>query len=362
MVAGVISAVLVAVLVLVAYIGDSDPPTPAFPGWVMVLAPADDAGHEVGIHLTADAAGVAGSSPAVSLDVVVCGKGAFHGILLLGGSAQLLDLRETLPSGATGQSPQEVSALLDSGGKPLQVPGAEQLAFGLPSLAPCPPGAAPGTLGTAVTFHGNLRTRVEHASSLFGITGPRETQSWPTMGRVPGVPASELGALVFPGSPGEWARPRRLGVDVSVGPSPARAELETAQTIGAGTGDLQWEATGPITPTARLVDVESESRWQDGLAAVAFALGIAATGLAVLVARALADRHRPRASVPTATTALVRSPDPPAVRPSAPVTARPPAPPPERPATLLPPREHRGIAVAALAFLIGLLLGRARSR
>src|SRR5437762_7428981 len=104
-------------------------------------------------------------------------------MLLLGDDARLVRIDRTLPPGGTASRvPRSVGTLHDASfGRDVPLAAARRIMFTLPSITKCAQskGAEKIVVGTPISFHGELRAPVKHTVSLFGMSGPRQSQSWP---------------------------------------------------------------------------------------------------------------------------------------------------------------------------------------
>lgn len=294
----VVGIALVAAYAFVAYVAQTIPSTPIFHGWVMVLVPSSDTSHEVGLHLRAGEPGAPGATPSVLLEVVVCGEKPFRGMLLLGGDARLRGLHVILPPGGRAQPPRVVDGLHDVGSdENVPLPNTEAVTFTLSRLTGCVQGIGPGRFGTPIVFEGDLQAPVRYTIALLGAVGPRQTQSWPTVGQVPWMSSQNLGAFTLHNTTGDWMRPNQFEAAVSVGSLTNRAQVEASRPPVTSATDLRWQSNTAMTPTARLVDIDSQSQWQTALTATAIGFGIGGSLLAALLFEVLVDRHRARETV-----------------------------------------------------------------
>lgn len=130
---------------------------------------------------------------------------------------------------------------------------------------------------------GFLREPVRHRTGLLGMNGPRQSQSWPLIGRVPVVPSAELGAFNISDIKGSWMRPVTFASGVSVGSLDRSAQLEASRPETETSEELSWLSRAPMAPSARLINLDSQERWQNMLVAAGVGLGIGGSLLASLL-------------------------------------------------------------------------------
>jgi hypothetical protein len=358
-IAAIVGIALIAAYAFVAYVAQTIPPTPVFRGWVMVLVPSSDTSHKVGLSLRARDPGAPGATPSVSLEVLACGEKPFRGMLLLGGDARLRGLTVILPPGGRAQPPRPVNVLHDVGlDENVPLPKTEAVTFTLSRLEGCIRGVGPGALGTPIVFEGDLLARIKHTVAVFGAVGPRQTQSWPTVGQVPWMSPQDLGAFTLPNATGDWIRPNQFEAAVSVGSLTNRAQVEVSRPPVTGATDLRWQSNSAITATARVVDIDSQSQWQTALTAAAIGFGIGGSLLAALLFEVVVRRHRDPEVV-----VVAAAPSPPR---SSEADGKPAAPESERGSAESPPaveaRQAGRVFLAGLGLLIAFLLGARKRR
>ncbi len=146
--------------------------------------------------------------------------------------------------------------------------------------------------GNTRELHRSAASPNEQQFNLLGLHGPREAQSWPLVGRLPSpVHERSLGNFIIDGLPGQWARPVPLIVHVSVGDVTSRAAIESSRPQLSDTQELTWRTREPITPSARLVNLDDQARWQQWLIAVSVGLGVGASVLAAMGCLEVATRR-----------------------------------------------------------------------
>jgi hypothetical protein len=288
------SMLLIAFYVIVAIVSGAEPPLKPFQGWIALVVPPTDTTDQVRLSVSPSVAGGSGQHPEVEYDISVCGTAPFTGMLLMGGAARLVGPQRTAqvsnaPTAVTtAVSAQHLSGLV--GGPALENPIAlgviDALPVQLSGVVACAPEQAAATgfaTGTPVTFSGRLREPVRRQFSLLGMHGPRQSQSWPLIGRFPGVSPILLGAFSIDGLPDEWMRARVLGVQVDVGTLTTKAAVEASSPQIVDTQSLDWRSQTPVAPFARLVDLDDQATWQETLVFASTLLGIAASVLAAML-------------------------------------------------------------------------------
>jgi len=141
--------------------------------------------------------------------------------------------------------------------------------------------------GGGYEITGRLRAPVRRAGGLLGLEGPRSVQAWPLLGTFPGIPDSEAGAFRILGLEGEWFRPASTVFTVSVGKLTIGGVVERSSPRTQTSQDLEWTSLRPIRPTASVLDVGSQSTWQNRVLFLSIAFGIAGSILAALVLESL---------------------------------------------------------------------------
>jgi len=256
------------------------------------MVPEHPAAHQILLSVFPTTPGGPGNNPSVQYVVAVCGPSPFAGTLLMGGAARMYAPTQTDVARLETHpvSPQSLSGnVFDiSSGEEAQLGPVDAFQIQMPSVSECPPGLAdsdpPNMVGTPVTFTGQLRHPTRQQFNFLGLHGPREAQSWPLVGRLPSpVHERSLGNFIIDGLPGQWARPFPLIVHVSVGAVTSRAAIESSRPQLSDTQQLTWRTRAPIAPSARLVNLDDQARWQQWLIAVSVGLGIGASLLAAMV-------------------------------------------------------------------------------
>lgn len=221
----------------------------------------------------------------MSYSVTVCGKGAFPAILLLSREAKASAVDITTSRG----SPAEERT--GGGSLEARLPGviqhmgvdAQMFAIEMPRTPRCIGDAASedeGLMaGTAYRITGYLSEPITKRNRFGPVHGPREWQAWPTVGGFTYVPPNFLGVYKGTGDlAGEWVRPGSVMI-VAGSPLPVQAAIQSAEPPVAPTGGLVWRSRVAMAPTARIVDVDMLTIWQQ----VMMVMGLLVTvGLAIL--------------------------------------------------------------------------------
>jgi hypothetical protein len=82
-------------------------------------------------------------------------------------------------------------------------------------------------------------------------------------------------------------------VEVEVGRLSTRLSIESSRPQLADSQALGWQTLTPITPSARLLDLDDQARWQQWLVAASVLLGVAASLLAALLFEWAPRKRRP---------------------------------------------------------------------
>jgi hypothetical protein len=272
------------------------------------------------VELTAAALspGGAGKHPVLVYSVAVCGRARFRGVLLIGGGARL--------ESSGSQRPSLVGPTADASSKTRHIPSLSHLAFEsissgrrlrLGEVQAIPldfeePTRCPRDFSSkgALPFFGQVEqaigaasgaVRHEWAAPLGLWRGPRESQVWPLIGTLPGVPLAELGVFRgLTGLQGDWSIPRRRYTGVDVGTLINAASVELARPDPEEAGELAWRGAQPFAAAARLQDTDELSAWQQGLVVASLALGIGGSILATLALDWVRGGRTPHGLRPTA--------------------------------------------------------------
>jgi hypothetical protein len=332
--AGVMAILLVGLASIACYAAVSatvngEPSTTPFRGFVTLLQPAPNFPQDqVKLIASPLVPGGPGQHPGLSYGVAACGSQPFQGVLLIGGDARLSHLRGVPALGvgnAVGQSSVETLSdmtVLDEGTGTVVDLGpvqATRLTMSHPlqcasaySAQQAPP---PFFVGQGQTISGQAAAPVQRQWRLGWWSGPRTSQSWPLIGDLPGIGFNDLGVFrAVTGLSGEWFRPGRQYVAVSVGSLLPRAIVDRARPQPTSGTGLDWDSTQPIQPVAVVTNTTSMNNWQNWLVAAGIFLGIGGSLLATL----FYEWARPRrAGVPIEETARQPPPSqPPRARPA----------------------------------------------
>lgn len=254
-----------------------------FDGWVAVLQsdqdPMDD---HVELSVAPVVSGAPGDHPQLTYSVAVCGDYPFHGVLLIGGDARLAGLRASGAVAGDADRPV-VNALpnpaLDDvqSGQRLALGATQAVALDFPEVGPCvqtPSGSLAGSV--SAQFTGAAGAGVQRHWDLGWWQAPRYGQAWPRIGSLPGTSASDAGPYAgVDALAGVWARPPATTFRVDGGKPTAGMFVDgavPAATASAGSG---WALTNPFQPSARLIDTDSQSRWEQLRVLAGILLGLA---------------------------------------------------------------------------------------
>jgi hypothetical protein len=139
----VVSGISIAGYVALSMTVNGLPPYRPFPGWVAVIQPLSQPfGDQVQLMVESDATG---AHPLVGYTVVACGPHPYNADLLIGGSAQLTDIRRIPAQFAAALPPLRVQRLPDlqlGYGTPLDFGAVQLIQLSLPQVTcPTPPGS-----------------------------------------------------------------------------------------------------------------------------------------------------------------------------------------------------------------------------
>jgi hypothetical protein len=292
-------------------VGD-EPPLPTYRGWVAVLQASDRSNaSQAKLSVGALQPGGIGQTPALGYTVIACGASAFHGVLLAGGGARLMN-----PEVQSHDISYDVLRIHNSS---LGGPAAREalgpvlaIKFVLPPT-PCPSRytGAPQRLfgGRGLSVAGLAMAPVQHRDSALGVwSKPRATQAWPMIGTFPNIPRNELGEWHIAGLGGSWIRPSRAYFELDVAALTGQGVVEQSRPpLGAGSdadiSNLNWYETSPFQASARIVNLALLSDWQKWQVVITIwltlAFALAATALYELVP-SIRDNARPSQSEPAA--------------------------------------------------------------
>jgi hypothetical protein len=298
-------AVTIGFFIVVSGVVNAQPSTQAYPGWVTVLQPIDEALPEQA-QLMVDAVepGAPGDHPELRYTVLACGDRPFHGILLIGGQARLdrtlvMDQHGVVSSAdmtvAGAPHVQDLADVVISQGPESWDLGAVQMILiTIDQLIPCVSRASADQslqAGTGNMVDGFARAPVQRTALFFGLGGPRSSLVFPLVGGLPGVPPNDLGEFVgLRGLSGGWIEPPTLHKKVSVGSPTARASVDLSLPALTDSTGLAWNSALPLRPALRLTNIDAMATWQEILVAASISLGIGGSLLASL----LFERTRPK--------------------------------------------------------------------
>ncbi|STZ57641.1 Uncharacterised protein [Mycolicibacterium tokaiense] len=312
-----VSVLMIALYVPIANITTRAPSAQPFAGWVAVVVPSDqmrDDGsrtHRVALTVSRDEASAGDSNPTVSYSVGVCANTTsfagqpdssvpFRATLLMGGDARLISPKylphdRTETEAVTAQSFSGVVKIPMSPDT-VNLGPTDAISISIPEPVQCVPSLLeqdpPGFLGTPVSVIGRMLEPTRHRPSLLWFEGPRYSESWPLVGALPSpIPRSMGGTYTFEELPGTWVRPDSQVLDIYAGALPSRIAIEDSRPTFESPDALNWVARSPLAPSARLLDLDSQARWQQALVVASLLFGIAASLLAEVLLRCLG---RPR--------------------------------------------------------------------
>lgn len=297
-----VSMPMVAAYIAVADMATRSPSAEAFPGWVAAVVPAyHPTAYKAYLSVTEHDSDVEGTAPTAVYNLALCldparamdsGPPRFEqplqAMLLMGGDARLKSPMYTPPNRIEMQpvAPQALSGLVDLGsGSKVDLGPVDALPVNISDIVECVPELIkqdpPGFVGTPVTVTGRLTGTLRHQPSLLGLDGPRFSESWPLVGALPSpVPKTVAGTYRFEGLPNDWVRPAAQVIDIYGGELPARTAIEDSRPALSSPTAVQWTSRTPIAPSARLLDLDRQGRWQQALVAATLLFGIATSLLA----------------------------------------------------------------------------------
>jgi hypothetical protein len=238
----------------------------------------------------------------LSYQVAVCGNQSFSGVLLIGGDARLSHLQVNPPLGSTTageasrQDLPDLAFLNEGTGIPFHLGAVQAIHINMTSPGKCASAYStqqplPPFFGEAQVVTGQAAAPVERQWRLGWWAGPRSSQSWPSIGGLPGVNDNDLGEfLALDGLHGAWMRLTQQYFAVNVGGLQARALVEESRPSLSSSTSLDWKSTQPLQPIAVVTNTTSMSAWQNWLVAAGIFLGIGGS----LMASLLYDWARPK--------------------------------------------------------------------
>jgi hypothetical protein len=285
---------------------NGQPSTTPFGGFVVLLQPAGRFSQDqVKLEAIPLVPGGPGQRPTLSYQVNVCGSQPFSGVLLIGGDARLSHLQGIPALGAataaaetSRQDLPDLAFLNEGTDVPFDLGPVQAIHITMTSPVKCASAystqqPAPQFFGQAQVITGQAAAPVERQWRLGWWAGPRSSQSWPSIGGLPGVSDNDLGEfLALDGLHGAWMRLTQQYFAVSVGGLQARASVDEARPSLSSSTSLDWEGTQPLQPTAVVTNTTSMSAWQNWLVGAGIFLGIGGS----LMASLLYDWTRPNQS------------------------------------------------------------------
>jgi hypothetical protein len=285
---------------------NGQPSTSPFSGFVVLLqAGGRFSQDQVKLEAAPLVPGGPGQQPTLSYQVDVCGNQPFSGVLVIGGDARLTHLQGYPALGAataTGEaSLQNLPdlAFLDEGtGTRFDLGAVQVIHLTMTSPVKCASAYSvlqplPQFLGQAQVVTGQAAAPVERQWRLGWWAGPRSSQSWPSIGGLPGVGDNDLGEfLAIDGLHGAWMRLTKQYFAVRVGSLQARALVDESRPSLSSSTSLDWAGTQPLQPIAVVTNTTSMSAWQNWLVGAGIFLGIGGA----LMASLLYDWARPKQS------------------------------------------------------------------
>jgi hypothetical protein len=291
--AGLVARTAIAIVCIVAGLAfwqvsstiNAEPPATPFPGWVAVLQPTlKTSGSQVQLEVHPLRPGESSNRPLLSYSVAACGVEPFRGVLLVAGAARLSDTRILGPTGTSLSSISDAEIFDASGNESVPLGTVQVLRFTLAPIrcvAHFSPGHAPSEFaGTAIEITGRARGAVV-LNGRFGVwTGPRSAQRWPLVGSLPGVSPEDLGEWRIAGLPGSWSRAFHEYVRLDAGSLSTVGSVEAARPSLLDLTRLSWSSTSPFQASARVLNANALSSWQDWLVATTIVLTLAGSLLA----------------------------------------------------------------------------------
>jgi hypothetical protein len=288
---------------------NGQPSTSPFDGFVVLLQAAGRFSQDqVQLEATPLEPGGPGQQPSLSYQVSVCGNEPFSGVLLIGGDARLSHLQgnpalgaATAAGEASRQDLPDVTFLNEGTGIPFDLGLVQAIDITMTSPVKCAFAYStqqplPKFFGQVQVVTGQAAAPVERQWRLGWWTGPRSSQSWPSIGGLPGVNDNDLGEfLALDSLHGAWMRLTQQYFAVSVGSLQPRALVEESRPSLSNSTSLDWEDTQPLQPIAVVTNTTSLNAWQNWLVGAGIFLGIAGS----LMASLFYDWARPKQSQAT---------------------------------------------------------------
>ncbi len=284
---------------------NAEPPATPFPGWVAVLQPTlSTSDTQVQLEVHPLQAGESSDRPWLSYSVAACGVEPFRGILLIGGAARLSDTRILGPAGVSLSSISDAEVLDVSSNAPIPLGTVQALRF---ALAPTrcvsrfsPEHGPSDFAGTAIEISGRAGNSVI-LNGHFGIwSGPRSAQRWPLVGSLPGISPEDLGAWRIAGLPGSWSRAFHEWVRLDAGSLSTIGSIEAARPSLLDVTRLSWSSSSPFQASARVLNANALSSWQNRLVIATIVLTLAGSLLAATLFDLIPPLRKSSHSCPTA--------------------------------------------------------------
>jgi hypothetical protein len=239
----------------------------------------------------------------LSYQVNVCGNQPFSGVLVIGGDARLSHLQgypalaaATATREASHQDLPDLASLGEGTGIRFDLGPVQVIYITMTSPVKCASAYSaqqpiPQFFGQVQVITGQAAAPVERQWRLGWWAGPRSSQSWPSIGGLPGVSDNDLGEfLAVDGLHGAWMRCTKQYFAVSVGGLQARALVDESRPSLSSSTSLDWAGTQPMQPIAVVTNTKSMSAWQNWLVGAGIFLGIGGA----LMASLLYDWARPK--------------------------------------------------------------------
>lgn len=246
-----------------------------------------------------------GQQPTLSYQVNVCGNQPFSGVLVIGGDARLSHLQGypaleavTNTGEASLQNLPDLAFLDEGTGNTFDLGPVQVINIPMTSPVKCASAystqqAVPQFFSQVQVVTGQAATPVERQWRLGWWAGPRSSQSWPSIGGLPGVSDNDLGEfLAVDGLHGAWMRLTKQYFAVSVGGLQAHALVDESRPSLSSSTSLDWSGTQPLQPIAVVTNTTSMSAWQNWLVGSGIFLGIGGA----LMASLFYDWARPKQS------------------------------------------------------------------
>lgn len=234
------------------------------------------------------------SSPLVDVSISVCGGGAFHGLLLLGGSARLDDPTKGLtdksanPFTISGQVRSDFPGL--KGSKVELFDHVQAFHYNVADPPECDKGNVSPSGGLDV--EGAMRGPILNQPAFLGLRSARYSEVWPEVGSLKNP--SDYGPYLLPGQSGSFDEPTLVTNVVEAPRLDLGSRIDQVEPApdSTQTNDLslregiRWTSRRPISPVATIENTDLQTRLSETNAFLGIVFGVVAGVIGALIIEA----------------------------------------------------------------------------